>query len=79
MKLTEEDCLKCGLCCFFGVFAAGAEYRGIICGEDGWCIYYDQKQKCTIHEEKPQICKDFKIGYPDCMIHRENGLKLGKI
>ena len=72
MKLTEEDCLKCGLCCFFGILTAGKKWQGIEIGDDGWCRFYDPEEKCTIHEEKPQVCKDFKIGCPECIAHRND-------
>lgn len=31
---------------------------------DGVCIYYSEKDKCTIHHDKPKICRSY-----DCRIH----------
>ena len=67
MKLTEEDCLSCGGCCFFEIQSAGKKHKGIEVGEDGWCKFYDEELKCTIHDEKPKICVDFEIGCIECI------------
>ena len=80
MIVTKEDCLKCGgLCCFFGVAAASKTWKGIEVGKDGWCRFYDKELKCTIHDDKPQVCKDFEIGCPECVAHRKPGLEIGLI
>ena len=67
MKVTLEDCKNCGICCFFGKRYIGKEWEGIKVGEDGWCVYYDPKKKCTIHEERPEVCREFKTGCPECI------------
>ena len=67
MKVTEEDCLTCGACCFFGKRFTGKSWKRIEVGEDGWCIHYNNEKKCMIHEDKPQVCKDFEIGCPQCI------------
>lgn len=28
----------------------------LVTGEDGFCIFFDQKKQCLIHEVKPEIC-----------------------
>ena len=67
MKLTKEDCLSCGACCFFGKYNAGKKWEGLEVGENGWCIHHDKEKKCTIHEERPQVCRDFDIGCEECV------------
>jgi Fe-S-cluster containining protein len=27
------------------------------CGEDGFCIFFDQKSACTVHPAKPDVCR----------------------
>ena len=62
------DCLECGLCCYFCEESAGKNLDGIIIGEDGWCIYFDKKDKCTIYENKPKVCDDFEMGGDGCLL-----------
>ena len=63
---TKEDCVECGACCFFGKPSAGT-WGEIIVGEDGWCIHYDPEKKCTIHDDKPQVCIEFETGCDECV------------
>lgn len=35
--------------------------------EDGWCVAVDHTQmSCSIYEQRPTICRKFKMGGPQC-------------
>ena len=39
------------------------------------CYFYSMvTRKCLIHENKPQVCRDFQAGGPDCLRLREKYL-----
>jgi Fe-S-cluster containining protein len=75
MNVTLDYCKNCGVCCFFGKATAGKKWLGIEIGDDGWCKFYDPEKKCTIHDKKPQVCKDFKPGCPECIDMCEQALQ----
>jgi Fe-S-cluster containining protein len=35
--------------------------------DDGWCAALDRaSMRCTIYEDRPDICRDFAMGDSDC-------------
>lgn len=64
------NCFECGVCCFFRKQNAGKKIGGIEVGEDGWCVFY-QENKCSIYEERPQMCRDFQKGGKSCLGRRK--------
>ena len=39
--------------------------------DDGWCAALDRNtMRCTIYENRPQICRDFEMGGDDCLVAR---------
>ena len=39
--------------------------------DDGWCAALDRESlTCTIYEQRPQICRDFKMGGSECLSER---------
>ena len=39
--------------------------------DDGWCAALDRNtMRCTIYENRPQICRDFEMGGRDCLAAR---------
>ena len=69
--ITLEDCANCGMCCYFPTCAGDTITDNLIIGDDDWCIHYDDEKKCTIHENKPQKCIDFKFGTENCLYVRK--------
>lgn len=63
---TELNCLQCGMCCFLGKRNAGKKHCGIETDENGWCVFY-KENKCSIYENRPQICKDVQVGGEFCL------------
>ena len=42
-------------------------YKPRITGLDGPCTWFDPETKsCRHHEHRPQVCRDFQIGSPEC-------------
>ncbi len=40
-------------------------------GEDGWCVALDlDTMRCSIYEQRPQICRKFPMGGPYCRAER---------
>ena len=78
IKPNKLDCLKCGVCCYFPYankkIIAKLIARGIVVGEDGWCIYYDKIKKCTIHNKRPFVCENYIAGSPNCLRMRKERL-----
>ena len=69
--MEKLDCLKCGVCCFFGEKNANKKIGGencIIVGTDGWCVHHDvETHKCKIYEKRPDNCRNFEKGGKDCL------------
>ncbi|MGS0467729.1 YkgJ family cysteine cluster protein [Cobetia marina] len=44
--------------------------------DDGWCAAVDRETlMCTIYDRRPQLCRDYEMGSPECEDERkENGL-----
>lgn len=39
--------------------------------EDGWCAALDREtMRCTIYADRPQVCRAFDMGGPDCIEER---------
>jgi Fe-S-cluster containining protein len=39
--------------------------------DDGWCIALDRGSlRCTIYRDRPQVCRDFAMGSPECLVER---------
>ena len=39
--------------------------------DDGWCAALDRKtMRCTIYEQRPDICRDYEMGDSDCIEQR---------
>ncbi len=39
--------------------------------DDGWCAALDRNTlRCTIYENRPQICRDFEVGSYECITER---------
>ena len=39
--------------------------------DDGWCAALDRESlRCTIYDNRPSICREFKVGEDDCMNER---------
>jgi len=39
--------------------------------DDGWCAALDRKSmRCTIYEQRPDICRDYEMGDSDCIEQR---------
>lgn len=75
------DCRRCGTCCIvwkIPVTDDDIEREPLLANtsDDGFmtkgghnkpCPYYDLKTGCTIHETRPQACRDFKASPVKCM------------
>lgn len=43
--------------------------------DDGWCIALDRDtMMCTIYDKRPLVCREYKMGDPDCIIERDANL-----
>ena len=39
--------------------------------DDGWCAALDRHtMRCTIYTVRPQVCRDYEMGGPDCQSER---------
>lgn len=39
--------------------------------EDGWCTALDRNTlRCTIYEQRPQLCRDYAMGSEECVQER---------
>ena len=70
MTKNKPDCLTCGVCCYFPHFS-GKKFVDIEVGKDGWCTHYDEEKKCTIHNKKPDMCRKYASGTPNCLALRK--------
>jgi len=73
-RKNKLDCLNCGVCCYFPELRGKNPINSIIVGEDGWCIYYDKEEKCTIYDKRPICCRQYISGGSDCIKKRERYL-----
>lgn len=40
--------------------------------DDGWCVALDRDtMRCTVYEQRPQVCRDFATGSRECRSERE--------
>lgn len=70
--MEKFDCLRCGMCCFFGEKNGGRAMGGIIVGINGWCVYHNlNNHKCRIYKNRPSNCRNFINGGRDCIRKRE--------
>jgi Fe-S-cluster containining protein len=82
---AEVSCLNCQACCcrleVMLISDTGVPDRYIEVDEwggrrmarleDGWCAALDRDSlSCTIYEQRPQICRDFKMGGAECISER---------
>ena len=65
MNITEEECRKCGLCCWFDPETIMGK-KELLINPDGFCIHRD-KNGCKIYNTKPQTCKDYERGGVLCL------------
>ncbi len=43
--------------------------------DDGWCAALDRNtMACTIYEQRPLICREFKMGDYECIVERNANL-----
>ncbi len=54
-----------------------AQYRQPEPGQlDGPCYWFDHKtRQCKHYEYRPRVCRDFKVGCPDCLGWRDQLLE----
>tara|TARA_R100000278_G_scaffold122065_1_gene107364 strand:- start:834 stop:1121 length:288 start_codon:yes stop_codon:yes gene_type:complete len=50
--MTEFLCSECGACCMIAGKTGYLPNRG-----DGACLYLDENNKCSIYEDRPDICR----------------------
>lgn len=80
-----SDCADCkGACCRQVVIRIGKpspdelawlETRGEVVGES-WrirseCKYLAEDGRCSIYEDRPQVCRDFRLDSPECKRSQE--------
>ncbi len=47
-------------------------YTAMAQDDDGWCQALDRTTMlCRIYEQRPYVCRDYKVGDYDCMVERE--------
>ena len=67
MYISEEECKKCGLCCWFDPKNIWGDKSKLI-HPDGYCIHHGGKGNgCTIHNERSKVCRDFLRGSDKCL------------
>ena len=76
------NCENCGACCRIIMFNAAiptewARARGLEILKNGVvvipfvCPSFDKETgKCRIYENRPDFCKNFKVGGPNCLLCR---------
>ncbi len=50
-----------------------SEWGGLVMRrrDDGWCTALDRvTMRCTIYEQRPQICRDYAMGGIECVEER---------
>ncbi len=82
---TDVSCANCEACCCRlevmlisdtgvpGHFIATDQWggRSMAWLDDGWCAALDRNtMKCKIYEQRPQVCRDLKMGGHECMTER---------
>jgi len=68
--ITEEDCIECGLCCWFDPETITGNKEALI-QEDGFCLHHEKGTGCKIYETRPQACRDYKRGGDWCLERRK--------
>lgn len=83
---ANVNCANCAACCcqlevmllgdtgvpqrFIATDAWGGEVMRRL--DDGWCAALDRdSMRCTIYEQRPQICRDFEMGSGECLEERQ--------
>jgi Fe-S-cluster containining protein len=69
--ITEEECKKCGLCCWFDSETIAGNKEALI-NPDGFCLNYEKGLGCKIYEKRPQACRDYERGGKLCLERRKN-------
>lgn len=65
--LTMPAILKAELVSFMASYAQPTNGK-----LDGVCCWYDVEHKrCKHHEHRPNVCRDFQVGSPDCLAWRD--------
>jgi len=79
---TEVTCVNCEACCcrleVMLITDTGVPDNFIEIGgrsmarlEDGWCSALDRTTKsCMIYENRPVVCREFKMGEYECITER---------
>ena len=86
---TEISCASCKACCCrlevllitdTGVpdrFICIDKWGGMTMArlEDGWCAALDRNtMMCMIYQQRPLLCREYKMGDTDCIIERKTYL-----
>ena len=85
-EITCENCQAC--CCRLEVilisdtgvpehFIDINSWQGRVMArfDDGWCAALDRHSMlCTIYDNRPSICRDFKMGGHECVTEQRNNL-----
>jgi Fe-S-cluster containining protein len=77
MYISEEECKKCGLCCWLDPDHMTGNLEKII-ENNGFCPYYNSEVSCTIYETRPQACVDYERGGELCLERRKLKDKISK-
>ena len=72
--ITEEECIKCGLCCWFDPDTITGNKDALI-KKDGFCLHYEKGKGCKIYKDRPQACRDYKRGGEVCLERRKMEIK----
>jgi len=70
MKITEKECMECGLCCWFDPETIAGNKEALI-KEDGFCLHHEKGRGCKIYENRPQACRDYERGGEWCLERRK--------
>ncbi|MBT9589872.1 MAG: YkgJ family cysteine cluster protein [Thiobacillus sp.] len=88
---TEVSCSNCKACCcrlevmlisdtgvprhFIEIDKWGSQTMARL--QDGWCAALDRNTlKCTIYDNRPWVCREFKMGEYECMAERAANLQI---
>jgi len=69
MYISEEECRKCNLCCWFDPKTITGK-KELVIKPDGFCIHHDE-DGCKIYATRPQTCKDYERGGVMCLEQRK--------
>ena len=70
--INKEDCIKCGLCCYFPKHIGKIFIDGeVIINEDGYCNHYTKNGGCDIYETKQLCCEWFEKDGEQCLFLRK--------